>query len=88
MTMFLRRSLRLPSIRRGYATSWDGQSVVELAFDHHPAPSAGTTKGNLVILHGLYGSKQNWRSLSKALAQQTERDVFAIVRVLRRSRSG
>lgn len=31
----------------------------------------------LLIFHGLFGSKTNWRSLSKTLAKRTGRDVYA-----------
>jgi abhydrolase domain-containing protein 11 len=32
----------------------------------------------LIILHGLFGSKQNWRSLGKSLAQKLESEVIAV----------
>lgn len=32
----------------------------------------------LIIVHGLYGSKQNWRSLSKAFARTTGKPVYTI----------
>lgn len=54
---------------------------VQLAVDRHPAPSdSSPSHGPLVILHGLYGSKQNWRSLAKRLAQRIKVDVYALVR--------
>lgn len=56
-------------------------STVKLAVDRYPKPSeASSSKGPLVILHGLYGSKQNWRTLAKRLAQGTQSDVYALVR--------
>ncbi|KAK2585177.1 hypothetical protein KPH14_008675 [Odynerus spinipes] len=32
----------------------------------------------IVIMHGLFGSKNNWNSLSKAIHQKTERKVIAV----------
>lgn len=29
----------------------------------------------IIILHGFLGSKQNWRSLAKAIAQKSNRQV-------------
>ncbi|CAD6584492.1 MAG: hypothetical protein CYPHOPRED_002735 [Cyphobasidiales sp. Tagirdzhanova-0007] len=72
------RAGRIP--RRCFA-SFSDSDPVSLAYDLHRAPSSGSTRqgqGPLVILHGLYGSKQNWRSLSKALAQATGRNVYAL----------
>ncbi|KAI9276192.1 Alpha/Beta hydrolase protein [Sporodiniella umbellata] len=34
--------------------------------------------GPIVICHGLFGSKQNWKSLAKALEQKTGRDIYAV----------
>ncbi|KAJ3117195.1 hypothetical protein HDU96_007623 [Phlyctochytrium bullatum] len=42
-------------------------------------PPAGSPAGStpLVIFHGLFGSKQNWRSLSRAFAQRIRTTVVA-----------
>lgn len=32
-------------------------------------------KGPIIIMHGLFGSKNNWNSLSKAIHQKTKRKV-------------
>ncbi|ORZ40699.1 Alpha/Beta hydrolase protein [Catenaria anguillulae PL171] len=32
----------------------------------------------LVVMHGLFGSKQNWQSLSKALARSAQADVWTV----------
>ncbi|KAL1230756.1 Protein ABHD11 [Trichinella spiralis] len=37
-----------------------------------------SSKGSLIILHGLFGHKGNWRSLSAALSQKLNRKVFAV----------
>ncbi|KAJ3105939.1 hypothetical protein HDU97_007285 [Phlyctochytrium planicorne] len=47
-----------------------------LVFEPTKTPAASNIP--LVILHGLFGSKQNWRSLSKALAQRLESRVIAV----------
>ncbi|KAI9096497.1 Alpha/Beta hydrolase protein [Phlyctochytrium arcticum] len=51
-----------------------------LSFDHYrpKTPQEGQTISPLVILHGLFGSKQNWRSLSKALATRLGTDVYSL----------
>ncbi|KAI8819598.1 Alpha/Beta hydrolase protein [Fimicolochytrium jonesii] len=43
-----------------------------------PTGTARTSISPLVILHGLFGSKQNWRSLSKALASKLGTDVIPV----------
>ena len=52
-----------------------------LASDYY-SPSKQARGGPVVILHGLYGSKQNWRSLAKGMSNRLERDVHALVRPL------
>ncbi|CAO1624737.1 unnamed protein product [Parajaminaea phylloscopi] len=56
--------------------------TVALDFEHHPAPSgsepaAGGAKA-VVVAHGLFGSKQNWRSLSRLMAQRWAVPVYAV----------
>lgn len=82
----LRTSRCFRPTKRGFSTSSAALSArrpVELAHDHYPAvaSSSSSGKGPLVILHGLFGSKQNWRSLAKSLAQRTSRDVYTLVRL-------
>lgn len=74
---------------RPFSTSLPKSIPVTLASDSYPPPlpssSSSSTagiegnKGPLIILHGLYGSKQNWRSLSKTLAKNLNREVIAVV---------
>lgn len=81
-TMLLIRLNTLHTARRAFSTSAHRLSnTVELACDSYaPSGSPRTDVGPLVLLHGLYGSKQNWRSLARGLAQRTEREVHALVR--------
>ncbi|KAI8865572.1 alpha/beta hydrolase fold protein [Ramicandelaber brevisporus] len=63
-------------------------SILKLAFTRTEKAAAaaaaasaiGRTKptGPLVILHGLLGSKQNWKSLSKRLSADLATDVYAL----------
>ncbi|BGP38161.1 hypothetical protein JCM10449v2_002088 [Rhodotorula kratochvilovae] len=65
----------VPSTRRTLATA---PEAVSLAFEKQ-APAGTTASGApLVVLHGLYGSKQNWRSLAKGMAARLGRDVFTL----------
>ncbi|CED84045.1 Predicted alpha/beta hydrolase [Phaffia rhodozyma] len=41
-------------------------------------PKNRTSDDTLVIAHGLFGSKQNWRSLTRAFAQELGMPVYAI----------
>nr|CDP25521.1 Putative protein similar to YGR031W of Saccharomyces cerevisiae [Podospora anserina S mat+] len=57
-------------------------STVPLAYDlHEPAkPSVGNPNKNspIVFMHGLFGSKKNNRTISKVLARDLGRSVYAI----------
>ena len=51
--------------------------TVPLAFTLHEA-ARKISDTPLIIMHGLFGSKQNWRSLSKHLAAKMGRPVVAV----------
>ncbi|KAF8135137.1 alpha beta-hydrolase [Boletus edulis] len=53
-------------------------SSVELEYDAYIPPNGNKTERPLVILHGFFGSKRNWQSLSKAFARDLERPVYAL----------
>lgn len=48
---------------------------VELAFDKYGQASHLKP---IVVCHGLFGSKQNWKSLAKALSQRTSREIYTV----------
>lgn len=58
-------------VQRAYSSE-----PVDLSFDVYPGESP--TKPPLVILHGLFGSKQNWRGVSRALGSTNPRKIYAI----------
>ncbi|KAF9354867.1 hypothetical protein BGX26_007252 [Mortierella sp. AD094] len=55
-------------------------SPVALAYKENPKPSPQNEAKSrpIVILHGLFGSKQNWGALSKAMASRLNTRVFAV----------
>ncbi|KAJ2072376.1 hypothetical protein GGI03_000059 [Coemansia sp. RSA 2337] len=52
-------------------------STVKLEFTATKAETA-SSKAPLVILHGLFGSKQNWRAISKQLSRVLGRDTYSV----------
>ena len=50
-------------------------SAVRLAYESIDATTDGEKLPPLVILHGLFGSKQNWRTLAKLFHRETGRQV-------------
>lgn len=54
-------------------------SAVRLAYDSIDATTDGEDLPPLVILHGLFGSKQNWRTLAKRFHRETGRQVTIIL---------
>ncbi|KAF6759822.1 mitochondrial protein [Ephemerocybe angulata] len=58
-------------------------SRVAHGHESHSVPLASTLVGQgtdkpLVILHGLFGSKRNWKGLSKALHRALDRPIYAL----------
>ncbi|KAG0233166.1 hypothetical protein BGW42_007644 [Actinomortierella wolfii] len=54
--------------------------VVKLSFNAapQPHPSQPAKSKPIVVLHGLFGSKQNWKALSKAMASRLNTSVYAL----------
>ncbi|KAI0044287.1 alpha/beta-hydrolase [Auriscalpium vulgare] len=51
---------------------------VDLHYDVVPPADGSKTDKPLVILHGLFGMKRNWHSLSKAFSRDLKRPVYAL----------
>ena len=62
------------------------RSPVRLAYDNFDANAAGKDLPPLMILHGLFGSKRNFRELAKMFNKETGRQVnyyFVVALVMR-----
>lgn len=60
-----------------YSTIY-GSSAVRLAYESIDATTDGKKLPPLVILHGLFGSKQNWRTLAKLFHRETGRQIVTV----------
>lgn len=71
-----------PCFQRNLNNSSTHSSPVKLAYaSYESAMGRSSEKGNappVIIIHGLFGSKNNWNSLSKAIHQRTSRKVIAV----------
>ncbi|KAI1117347.1 alpha beta hydrolase fold family [Nemania sp. NC0429] len=74
-----RRLLSRPSLCRAYSSPATGERV-RLAFDHHAPrnPDRHQQDSPIIFMHGLFGSKKNNRGVSKVLARDLDRHVFAL----------
>ncbi|KAI0490752.1 alpha beta hydrolase fold family [Xylaria cf. heliscus] len=75
------RSSTLRSLSRAYSSSSSTTGGrVPLVFDHHAAPNSDRHRQDapIIFMHGLFGSKKNNRSVSKVLARDLKRHVYAI----------
>ncbi|RIA98367.1 Alpha/Beta hydrolase protein [Glomus cerebriforme] len=54
--------------------------IVKLSYTQYDSPKLYEPHKSpyLIILHGLFGSKQNWKSLAKTLAQRLNTHVFTL----------
>ncbi|KAI1129453.1 alpha beta hydrolase fold family [Nemania abortiva] len=65
------------SLPRAYSTGGDR---VQLVFEHHEPPKSDRHRQDapIIFMHGLFGSKKNNRSVSKVLARDLKRHVYAL----------
>ncbi|XP_011506252.1 PREDICTED: alpha/beta hydrolase domain-containing protein 11-like [Ceratosolen solmsi marchali] len=77
----LPRRLNTILLERGISNGHAGQTPVKLAYTSYESTKEmkeSSPKSPILIMHGLFGSKSNWNSLSKSIHQQTNRKVIAI----------
>ncbi|KAM8720763.1 hypothetical protein ACLKA7_006752 [Drosophila subpalustris] len=51
---------------------------IAMSSEQFDAPTSDASKTPLITAHGLFGSKQNWRSVSRAIARETHRRVYTV----------
>ncbi|EXJ80265.1 hypothetical protein A1O1_08407 [Capronia coronata CBS 617.96] len=67
------------STHRAFSSSSLRRDVVDLAFHRYDPPDNTSIQGPAVIvMHGLFGSQRNNRTLSKALAKDLSRPIYTI----------
>lgn len=71
-------SARIAPRRSASSASAETTVPVELSFDVVQPVQTTASEQSLVICHGLFGSKQNWRSLAKAFAQRLGMPVYTL----------
>lgn len=51
-----------------------------MAYNLYPSAASSSSQqlSPIVIMHGLFGSKMNWKSLAKVISQKTNRNVYAV----------
>ncbi|KAG2183493.1 hypothetical protein INT43_006499 [Umbelopsis isabellina] len=62
--------------QRTFATQH--HEVVDLDYTKFSPDNAKSSKPPLVICHGLFGSKQNWKSLARAFTKRLNTDVYTL----------
>ncbi|KAJ2787289.1 hypothetical protein GGI15_000839 [Coemansia interrupta] len=76
--LFQRPSRCIPAFHLTRSFSQKQQEeTVTLEYTKNDSES-GSTKQPLLILHGLFGSKQNWRAIAKQLTRTLDRDTYCV----------
>ncbi|KAK2460132.1 hypothetical protein APHAL10511_007811 [Amanita phalloides] len=81
MTIILRIGIWRPFLCRHYSSTIPkDKNIVPVDLDYTLGipPDGNKTEKPLVILHGLFGSKRNWNSLTKAFVSDLKRPVYAL----------
>lgn len=52
--------------------------AIIMSSEQFDGPTTDASKSPLITAHGLFGSKQNWRSVSRAIAKDTNRRVYTV----------
>ncbi|XP_029833845.2 protein ABHD11 isoform X1 [Ixodes scapularis] len=70
-------NVRLRISSSNYSTH-SGPKGVSLSYASYESTSTECSRAPVVILHGLFGSKNNWKSISKSMVRTTGRKVYAL----------
>lgn len=69
-------SSKLKFLQRAYFSS--DINPVKMAVNVFESKTTDPNASPLMIMHGLFGSKQNWRGISKALESKTKRKIYNV----------
>ncbi|XP_065365224.1 sn-1-specific diacylglycerol lipase ABHD11 [Calliphora vicina] len=75
--MFLNFAKFIRFSKYGRAYSYDARPI-EMACNIFENKNTDNTKPPLMIMHGLFGSKQNWRAVSRSLESKTNRKIITL----------
>ncbi|XP_045125134.1 protein ABHD11-like isoform X2 [Portunus trituberculatus] len=65
-------------LRRQISSSVVRCAGVPMSYTLHSPPDSTSSQPPLIIMHGLMGSKTNWKSLGKAIASRMGMEVFTV----------
>jgi abhydrolase domain-containing protein 11 len=80
MILKISRTILSNCYRKSFVISARNLSNKAVPLSYLEFPKDSNSDSNLIVLHGLFGSKSNWNSLCKAFAAKTspQRKIFAI----------
>lgn len=78
MAILARRLLSLPWNFHGGKRGYCAGTALELASIRYGDPSNDRKRPPLVICHGLFGQKQNWHSVSKAMQRRLGCTIYCV----------
>lgn len=67
---------RLYPIKNHVAAYCSNIQAIDMSYDVFESKNPDINLSPLIIMHGLFGSKQNWRGVGRALASKMNRKVF------------
>uniref|UniRef100_A0A1A9UUX9 sn-1-specific diacylglycerol lipase ABHD11 n=1 Tax=Glossina austeni TaxID=7395 RepID=A0A1A9UUX9_GLOAU len=69
---------RLYPIKNHVAAYGSNIQTIDMSYDVFESKNADNNLSPLIIMHGLFGSKQNWRGVGRALASKMNRKVITV----------
>ncbi|XP_023175930.1 protein ABHD11 [Drosophila hydei] len=66
------------AVRYQYRRHYANVPAIAMSHEQFDGSAPDASRSPLITMHGLFGSKQNWRSISRALAKQTNRRVYTV----------
>ncbi|XP_054918491.2 sn-1-specific diacylglycerol lipase ABHD11-like isoform X2 [Dermacentor andersoni] len=71
-----------PKVQAASYCCQPGSKHVSLSYASYESTQAEDQRSPIIILHGLFGSKNNWKSLSKAMINATKRKPSMVERLV------